>query len=165
MHKGAPFIASKDIVEVPGPGNYTPKDKLSKGRIVPSWSLSKDERDKLKTGGVPGPGEYTLPTKIGETPKYIMGLKLEPNPTKNKELEPGPASYDPIKSQKTLKYTMSAKLDGSVSPEKLTPGPGAYGDERTLYYQTLPGSKMGKDNRKSYFLKSASYEKPGPGNY
>jgi hypothetical protein len=27
LHKGAQFIASKDIVEVPGPGNYTPKYK------------------------------------------------------------------------------------------------------------------------------------------
>jgi Sperm-tail PG-rich repeat len=94
-----------------------------------------------------------------------MGLKLEPNPNKNKEFEPGPGNYNPIKSQKTLKYTMSAKHDTSLSPEKLTPGPGTYQDERELYYQTLPGSKMGKDNRKSYFLKSASYEKPGPGNY
>jgi hypothetical protein len=60
---------------------------------------------------------------------------------------------------------MSAKNDGSISPMKMNPGPGSYGDMRSLYYQTLPGSKIGKDNRKSYFLKSASYEKPGPGNY
>jgi hypothetical protein len=34
-----------------------------------------------------------------------------------------------------------------------------------LHYSTLQGSKMGKDDRKSYFLKSSSYEKPGPGSY
>lgn len=48
---------------------------------------------------------------------------------------------------------------------KQTPGPGAYKDERSLYYSTLPGSKMGRDSRKSYFLKSANFNKPGPGNY
>ena len=35
---------------------------------------------------------------------------------------------------------------------------------RSLYYQTLPGSKIGKDDRQSYFLKTQSYV-PGPGNY
>ena len=60
---------------------------------------------------------------------------------------------------------MSGKLDGQLSEKKLTPGPGTYDDMRSLYYQTLPGSKIGRDNRKSYFLKSASSEKPGPGNY
>jgi hypothetical protein len=60
---------------------------------------------------------------------------------------------------------MSGKVDTTPSPNKLTPGPGNYGDMRELYYSTLPGSKMGRDDRKSYFLKSASYEKPGPGNY
>jgi hypothetical protein len=94
-----------------------------------------------------------------------MGLKLEPNPLKEAAKVPGPGQYNPIKSEKTLKYSMSGKQDGNISPEKLTPGPGAYSDMRNLYYSTLPGSKIGRDDRRSYFLKSASYEKPGPGNY
>lgn len=139
---------------------------MSKGKINPSWSLSKDERDRVHTaGGNPGPGEYKIPTKLGEAPHYYMGLKLERNFTKDKLAEPGPGKYDPIKSQTTLKYTMSGKHETNVSPNKVTPGPGNYSDMRALYYQTLPGSKIGRDTRKSYFLKSASYEKPGPGNY
>jgi hypothetical protein len=50
-------------------------------------------------------------------------------------------------------------------PSKLTPGPGTYGDMINLHYSTLPGAKMGRDDRKSYFLKSSSHEKPGPGEY
>ena len=94
-----------------------------------------------------------------------MGLKLEPNPLKEAKKLPGPADYNPNKSTKTLMYSMSGKHESNLSPNKLTPGPGAYSDMRTLYYSTLPGSKMGRDDRRSYFLKSASYEKPGPGNY
>lgn len=78
---------------------------------------------------------------------------------------PGPASYNPIKSQKTLHYSMSGKNEHGNSPLKSVPGPGTYTDTRQQHYQTLPGSKMGRDDRKSYFLKSASHEKPGPGNY
>jgi hypothetical protein len=102
LHKGANFIASKDIVEAPGPGQYTPKDSHVKGKINPSWSLSKDERDKKYGPKHPGPGEYKIPTKIGEAPQYIMGLKLQQNVAKGQEHVPGPANYNPTKSQTTL---------------------------------------------------------------
>ncbi len=77
LHKGSDFIASKDQVQVPGPGQYSPSITLSKGKINPSWTVSKDDRDKKFSQTLPGPGDYTLPPKIGEAPKYIMGLKLE----------------------------------------------------------------------------------------
>lgn len=52
------------------------------------------------------------------------------------------------------------------SEYKGTPGPGAYGDERALHYRSIPGSKMGKDNRRSdHFLHTASYRKQEPGSY
>ena len=60
----------------PGPGQYSPSWTQTKGRINPSWTVSKDARDR-KYNAVPGPGDYTLPPKIGEAPKYGMGLKLE----------------------------------------------------------------------------------------
>jgi hypothetical protein len=55
-----------------------------------------------------------------------MGLKLEPNPLKETQKKPGPGQYNPVKLEKTLKYSMSGKNEPNVSPEKLTPGPGAY---------------------------------------
>ena len=49
---------------------------------------------------------------------------------------------------------------------RLTPGPGAYEDERKIHYASIPGSKMGKDMRKSdHFLHTASYKKQNAGNY
>ena len=70
---------------MPGPGQNTPKYTQSKGKINPSWSQSKEIRDKVYAPNVPGPGEYVIPTKVGEAPKYIMGLKLEQNIVKGKE--------------------------------------------------------------------------------
>ena len=37
----------------------------------------------------PGPGSYTIPTKIQDGPKYILGLKPELNPFKGRT-ETGP---------------------------------------------------------------------------
>lgn len=52
-----------------------------------------------------------------------------------------------------------------MSPEKVTPGPGTYVGVKDRYYSNIPGSKVGKDDRKSYFLRSQSYDKPEPGKY
>jgi hypothetical protein len=47
---------------------------------------------------VPGPGDYTIPPKIGDAPKYGMGLKLEKDYVKEMKTIPGPADYSPNKS-------------------------------------------------------------------
>jgi hypothetical protein len=85
----AQFIKSKDVLIVPGPGQYSPSVKITKGKINPSWSLTKDQRDKQFSNTGPGPGHYVVPSKIQEGPQFIMGLKPEINPFKNKT-EPGP---------------------------------------------------------------------------
>ena len=41
----------------------------------------------------------------------------------------------------------------------------SYDDGRALYYQTMKGSKIGKEVRKGDFLRTASYQKQEPGKY
>ena len=78
--------------------------------------------------------------------------------------KPGPGEYSPDKLKKNLKYSIGARPSQSMN--KLTPGPGAYGDERELHYKTIPGSKMGRDMRLSnHFLHTSSYKKQEPGQY
>ena len=84
---------------VPGPGSYSPSYNLSKGKINPSWTVSKDDRIKKFNASIPGPGDYTIPTKIGEAPKFQMGLKLEKDYVKEAKTLPGPTDYNPNKSQ------------------------------------------------------------------
>lgn len=83
---------------------------------------------------MPGPGDYKIPPKIGDAPKYQMGLKLEKDPVKDQKFQPGPSSYSPIKAQTQLRYTMSGKNE---HPIKLAPGPGTYNDMIPLHYSTL----------------------------
>eukprot|EP00356_Strombidium_inclinatum_P013449 CAMPEP_0170484416 /NCGR_PEP_ID=MMETSP0208-20121228/3893_1 /TAXON_ID=197538 /ORGANISM="Strombidium inclinatum, Strain S3" /LENGTH=60 /DNA_ID=CAMNT_0010757745 /DNA_START=355 /DNA_END=537 /DNA_ORIENTATION=- len=45
------------------------------------------------------------------------------------------------------------------------PGPGYYIDDRQKHYETLTGSKIGKDVRKGHFLRTSGYLSPGPGKY
>jgi hypothetical protein len=80
---------------------------------------------------IPGPGDYNIPPKIGEAPKYVMGLKLEKDYIKEKKSVPGPADYSPNKSKTEIKYSMSGKHD---APTQLVPGPGQYSDMINLHY-------------------------------
>ena len=52
-----------------------------------------------------------------------------------------------------------------LTADKITPGPGQYTDVRDKYYKNIPGSKIGKDNRKPNFLNTPYYAKPSPGQY
>ena len=48
----------------------------------------------------------------------------------------------------------------------MTPGPGAYEDERNFHYKSIAGSKIGRDMRRSdHFLYNSSYKKQEPGRY
>lgn len=58
---------------------------------------------------------------------------------------------------------MGKRDNGELSADKITPGPGQYTDVREKYYNNIPGSKIGKDNRKSNFLETPSTSKPSPG--
>ena len=77
----------------------------------------------------PGPGQYQIPSRVSEGPKYILGLKPELNPFKNKT-EPGPGLYDPKKPDRQFSYSIRKKNAADLSDFKITPGPGHYIDER-----------------------------------
>ena len=106
--------------------------------------MSKDVRDRNFANSGPGPGSYTIPSKVEEGPKYILGLKPEINPQKNRT-ETGPGQYNPKKLYSKISYSISVKHNRELSHDKLTPGPGHYSDLRDKYYSNIPGSQIGKD--------------------
>lgn len=59
-------------------------------------------------------------------------------------------------NEKTIKGTDSAWK---------TPGPAHYSDCIEQHYKRIPGSKIHKDTRKSFFLKTSVSGNPEPGNY
>lgn len=119
--------------------------------------MAKNERFKGRDVKHPGPGEYEYAKFTDDGPKYTTRVKPHINPFKMKT-EPGPGLYSPEKPKTNIQYSMRKKTANSGS--RYTPGPGAYEDERKLHYSSIPGSKMGKDMRKSdHFLHTASYKK------
>ena len=60
----AQFIQSKDLILTPGPGQYSPSVKQTKGTISPQWSQQKQSKDQVFAKNTPGPGQYVVPSKI-----------------------------------------------------------------------------------------------------
>ena len=125
--------------------------------------MPKNDRFKGKSIKHPGPGEYQYASFTDAGPKFTTRVKPFINPFKMKT-DPGPGQYEPEKPKTNINYSMRKKPNQSMGA--LTPGPGAYEDERALHYRSIPGSKMGKDDRKSnHFLHTSSYKKQEPGRY
>ena len=84
--------------------------------------------------------------------------------------KPGPGEYDPpVSGQfKRTAYSISGLnkkfIEGTESKFK-QPGPGTYEDCIALHYKSIPGSKINKDKRNSFFLKTSVTGNPDPGNY
>lgn len=128
----------------------------------PSWSQTKDARFKDDRVKNPGPGHYESRDLVSDGPKYTTRVKPFIDPRKCRTTT-GPGDYDPANQSKKIFYSMSVKLDG---PRKRgNPGPGTYESMHNLHYNKLPGSKMGRDNRSSYFLKDNSHKSPAPVKY
>ena len=56
-------------------------------------------------------------------------------------------------------------MNGKASSRVLkAPGPGHYENMNQLHYETLPGSKKGRDSRNTdFFMNARGYTNPGPG--
>lgn len=84
--------------------------------------------------------------------------------------KPGPGHYEPPVdgSFKRLSYSMSGineKFVKGTDRNFTIPGPGNYENCIDQHYRSIPGSKIHKDQRKSYFLKTASTGVPAGCNY
>lgn len=168
---------------VPGSNKYDPcmPDRTSKNNKRPTWSCGKDARFKNYSKPTPGPGSYNIPSKGTEGFKFTTRCK----PGINAELagskgitatpykmrtKPGPGNYDPPVdgAWKKLSYSMNGineKWVKGTDRNFTIPGPGNYDDCITQHYKSIPGSKIHKDARLSYFLKTSISGNPDPGNY
>jgi hypothetical protein len=90
------YIKEKFMFDLPPPNNYDPHFERTK-RNAPATGFGYGERSFLnKTFNAPGPGNYQTPTKVGEGPKYLMGIKLNDSILeKRAKLIPSPDNYNP----------------------------------------------------------------------
>ena len=152
-------IEKTDILTNPGPGNYAPKSY----REGPTWRIGSALRISKNKNNNPGPGQYNIPTKLFNGPKYSMATKSGAfDPTKN-SFAPGPGQYNITTKNRpsSAKYTMRAKPIDRNS--EITPGPGNYNIRSEKELQ-VPSYKFGHDKKRGLEYDNARYV-PGPGNY
>ena len=152
-------IEKTDPLYNPGPGQYAPK----RGGNGPTWRIGSALRTSKNLNKNPGPGQYDIPNKIFNGPKYTMATKSGAfDPTKN-SFAPGPGQYNITTKNRpsSAKYTMRAKPNDRNS--EITPGPGNYNirNEKELL---VPSYKFGHDKKRGLEYDNARYV-PGPGNY
>jgi hypothetical protein len=82
---------------VPGPGTYDHRKFVVTAKQNPSWGFGKGTRPNLNAKsmtGQLGPGQYVVPSKAIEGPKYIIG-QINHNEKKYSSVSPGPGTYQP----------------------------------------------------------------------
>ena len=100
-------IDKTDPLFNPGPGHYAPKGSTS----GPTWKIGLASRDNKNTNENPGPGQYNIPDKVFNGPKYSMATKSGGfDPTKA-SFAPGPGQYNSNANNRpsSAKYIMRAK--------------------------------------------------------
>lgn len=146
---------NKDAVQNPPPGTYTVEGGGVK-HSSPGVKFGRDTRDKTKPDGLPGPGNYTIPSTMEKKGITIQGKYEE----KIKEKAPGPGAYESKMSpSKThgggVKFGHEAKGTGPKMAE--SPGPAMYKYESPY----KGGHKFGREPKG----KENAKDVPGPGQY
>ena len=152
-------IEKTDPLFNPGPGTYAPR--RSKGG--PTWRIGSAVRDNQIKNSNPGPGQYNVPDRFPNGPKYSMATKAGAfDPTKT-SFAPGPGQYNSNTNNRpsSAKYTMRAKP--YPKNREVTPGPGNY-NLRSDKQLEVPSYKFGHEEKKGLEYANSRYV-PGPGNY
>lgn len=149
--------------QMPSPLEYTPnEDVISNKRNAPAFGFGTSRRPEISRNKQnPGPGNYSIPSKISEGPGYWMGIRI-----RDKKLSdsPSPGEYSP--TYEAVKRSMPKFGMGSSSRYKqnlnLIPGPGSY--DVKIQDPKFKHFKYGKFSLDSK-TKKVNNNVPGPGAY
>lgn len=152
-------IEKTDLLYNPGPGQYAPK-RSSNG---PTWRIGSAQRGNKKINNTPGPGQYNIPDKIFNGPKYSMATKSGSFDPSKTSFSPGPGQYNATTKNRpsSVKYSMRAKI--YEKNKEITPGPGNYNLRNGKEFNA-PSYKFGSEKKGGLENMNTRYV-PGPGNY
>ena len=150
-------LEKNDKLYTPGPGAYSPR-LISKK--PPTYKIGKSKRKELVQDNMdPGPGQYNIPMKFLNGPKYSLISKHYYSNEKELARFPGPGQYHAIKLlNKNYKYSFGIKHKKPEIDE--TPGPGSYRISSSLSHI---GTKFDKSQKN--VLLDYTKNNPGPGKY
>lgn len=117
-------LNNKQLVGNPGPGQYSSDYNLTK-RSNPNYRMGQEKREIVQKMKNPGPGNYEIPSKMIEGPRFGMCGK---NERKNKQGNPGPGSYMPnhnCEKENSVALSFGRSLR-DAKKKNSQPGPGMY---------------------------------------
>ena len=151
---------------IPSPLEYSPKDTFaSRKQNAPAFGFGTSRRSNFEsTKNNPGPGNYSIPSKISEGPKFQMGIRIR---DKKLNFSPSPDQYNPsfeVLKKSMPKFGMGSGLRyNEVKEDSSSPGPGSY-NESSLKDSSFKLFKYGKfsNEQRERRVKEVT---PGPGTY
>lgn len=149
--------------KTPPPGTYDPDRGLTNVR-VPSYSLPKQIRGKMKLENTPAPNAYKVRKDISaDSPYWSIGNEQRKG-LQDRRNNPGPGTYDTDLNagERAQKYSMPGKNEGTDKEGLAKPGPGTYNPHEDLTKQYAPKFLFGTGTRRDLAGKNIN---PGPGNY
>ncbi len=149
--------------DIPGPGSYVPKIKMTKEG--PCWGFGTSDRSGTENSARygPGPGAYTLTdlTERSRKGAYIVSRKEDMSYLESSKV-PGPGAYNPsLSSKKRFPSFRIGSAPRNIGDKEAAniPGPGNY-DVRLRRHG--PTATIGSSRRKPL---NDSNDAPGPGAY
>jgi hypothetical protein len=127
------------------------------------FRIGTELRSRSAFKNTPGPGQYNLSSRLGESPKYTMSTKAGALDMSKFVCSPGPGNYNPNFNSMFKSYSYSMRIRPNSSKSEFTPGPGNY-NLRTERSLVVPSYKFGNE-KKCELLNTTSKFVPGPGNY
>ena len=161
-------IEKTDPLYNPGPGQYAPK----KGGHGPTWRIGSALRENKNSNKNPGPGQYDIPNKIFNGPKYSIATKAGAVDPAKTSFAPGPGQYNintknyNLRSEKQLNapsyiFGKEKKRGLEYDNARYVPGPGNYEYTADILHEKHPKFSFGKETRGD----AKGNKTPGPGQY
>lgn len=157
------MIVTKELVDLPGPGQYT-DDTKTFGKDTRAYTIGGKQSEKYNSN--PGPGSYNEDANItkANNASVRIGSSSRGNIVSKEVLDlPGPGNYSD--DSKTLgkdghKYTFSARHAEKMSDN---PGPGQYDGDFSQTKEKTASVRIGSASRANNFVNASN--EVGPGMY
>lgn len=166
-------LLKKENDSKPSPFDYNPTDMFVKTHSA-AWGFGTSSRPSLnnKKNDIPGPNSYSIPSKIVEGPKYVIGGRTSVDKIDDK---PGPGQYETaalatikLKSDPAFSVGTGKRSDlANLKEREHIPGPGNYQTlDDSFTKKAAPMYGFGTSKREDSLEKSRkTLPYVGPGSY
>ena len=163
----ADLDTKKRLLCTVSPDKYNPNYTAIKNQSA-KWGFGSDKRKGLSGNeNTPGAGTYSIPSRMIEGPKYVMGSRLNDGMSPEKNKNPGPGTYNTHEMENlNMKFSAKYKFGSATRLPPMrgqeVPGPGNY---MSSLVDKRAAPKFGFGTQKRDGSPGMNSTFPGPGEY